>query len=237
MLRMISLGIDARAWGKDAVLLGVRRSRYTEAMDRLWTPWRYSYITGADDEPGPGTEAEKRTPRRKGVPKALEAWPGEDRQCVFCNLIRAVEWGLEQGMDEEAERAAYLIARLETCYVCLNAYPYSSGHLLVVPYEHTGSLAKLPVAAAEELVRTAQRVEAALREVYKPHGINLGMNLGEAAGAGVAEHIHLHALPRWFGDTNFMTTTAETRVLPETLDITWERLRRVLGVCADKMPD
>ncbi len=102
----------------------------------------------------------------------------------------------------------------------LNAFPYSSGHVMILPYLHTDSLAKLPVETAEEIMRPAQRMETVLREVYKPDGINLGMNLGEAAGAGVAGHIHLHVLPRWFGDTNFMTVVGETRVLPETLDVT-----------------
>jgi ATP adenylyltransferase len=194
---------------------------YTGGMDRLWTPWRYNYITGAEKEQaGAGW--------RKGVPKALEGWPGDDTGCVFCNLIRAVEWGLGEGIPS-AEEAGLVVARLETCYVCLNRFPYSSGHVLAVPYEHLDSLAKLPAAAAEELVRAAQRVETALRAVYRPDGINLGMNLGEAAGAGVAEHLHLHLLPRWFGDTNFMTVAAETRVLPETLETTWGRLRGALA--------
>ena len=186
-------------------------------MDRLWTPWRYNYISGAKAE------------ARKGVPEALSGWPGEDADCVFCNLIRAVEWGSGVLGVEAAERAGLVVARLETCFVCLNAYPYSSGHVMVVPYGHVDSLAKLPVGEAEELVRVAQRVETALREVYKPDGINLGMNLGEAAGAGVAGHLHLHAVPRWFGDTNFMTVVGETRILPETLERTWERVRAALG--------
>jgi ATP adenylyltransferase len=135
---------------------------------------------------------------------------------------------MESGM-ANAEEAGLVVVRLKTCYVCLNRFPYSSGHVLVVPYLHTDSLAKLPVDAAEEMIRVAQRVELAMRAVYRPDGINLGLNLGEAAGAGVAEHIHLHQLPRWFGDTNFMTVTAETRILPEELDVTWRRLREALA--------
>jgi len=100
---------------------------------------------------------------------------------------------------------------------------------MVVPYTRLDSLAKLPTPAATEMMALAQRMETALREVYRPDGVNLGMNLGEAAGAGVAEHLHLHILPRWFGDSNFMTATAETRVLPEPLPVTWERLRVALG--------
>ena len=126
---------------------------------------------------------------------------------------------------DEADAAGFVLARFKTCYVCLNRYPYSSGHLMVVPYLHTDSLANLPVDAAEEMIRVAQEVETALRKVYNPDGINLGLNLGRAAGAGVTEHIHLHVLPRWAGDTNFMTVVAETRVLPETMEVTWKRLR------------
>lgn len=182
------------------------------AMDRLWTPWRYSYVIGAQ------------THDRKGVPADLAGWPGEDHHCVFCNLNAAVVWGLTEGIPN-ALAAGHVIARLESCFICLNAYPYSSGHLLVLPYRHTDSLAKLDPSEAQELMRTMQSLDSVLREVYCPDGINVGMNLGEAAGAGVAGHLHIHMLPRWFGDTNFMTVTAETRVLPETLDVTWNRLK------------
>lgn len=201
----------ARSFGQ------LRCDIYTQAMDRLWTPWRYNYISGASPA------------ARKGVPEALAGWPGEDANCVFCNLIRSVQWGIEALGQDAAEKAGHVIARLDTCFLCLNAFPYGSGHLLLVPYRHTDSLAKLPAGEAEELIRAAQRAEAALRETYRPDGINLGMNLGEAAGAGVAEHLHLHALPRWFGDTNFLTAIGETRVLPETLDRTWERVRAALA--------
>jgi ATP adenylyltransferase len=188
-------------------------------MDRLWTPWRYSYITGATPE------------ARKGVPAELRDWPGDPeiaQDCVFCNLIRSVEWGIAQagGIAESAERAGYIVARMKHSFVCLNAFPYSSGHVLLVPYRHTDSLARLEPEEAGELMETARKMERVLREVYRPDGINLGLNLGEAAGAGVAQHLHLHMLPRWFGDTNFMTVTAETRVLPETLGVTWERIRK-----------
>ena len=175
-----------------------------------------------------GAEKDADKPPRPGVPKALEAWPGADTGCVFCNLIGAMDWagGPNGESRDEAECDGLIVARLETCFVMLNAFPYSSGHLMIVPYFHTDSLAKLSVVTAEEIIRTAQRMETALREVYTPDGINLGMNLGEAAGAGVAGHIHLHLLPRWSGDTNFMTVLAETRVLPETLCVTLDRLRR-----------
>jgi len=130
---------------------------------------------------------------------------------------------------EIAEQAAYIVHRGAECFICLNAYPYATGHLLIVPYLHLDSLAKLPPDAAQEMMLLSQQSETSLRSVYRPDGMNLGMNLGEAAGAGIAEHIHLHALPRWICDTNFMTVTGETRVLPETLDITWKKLREAFN--------
>ena len=185
-------------------------------MDRLWTPWRYSYITRSD-------------PRaRSGVPTALAAWPpsdADDKHCTFCNMVAAVDYAIAHGMAREAaEKAARIVYRGEHCFICLNIYPYSTGHLLIVPYQHLDSLASLPPEAAHELIHLAQRAESALREAYKPDGINMGLNLGEAAGAGIAEHIHLHALPRWSGDNNFMAVIAETRVLPESLDVSWAKL-------------
>jgi ATP adenylyltransferase len=181
-------------------------------MDRLWTPWRYNYVSRADRD------------LRKGVPAGLDAWPG-DLGCVFCNMIAAVDFAIDSGAaPEEAERAAHIVHRGATCFVCLNAFPYSTGHVMIIPYRHTDSLAKLEPEAATEMIALAQQTEACLRRVYRPDGLNLGINLGEAAGAGVADHLHLHALPRWSGDTNFMTVIAETRILPEALDVTWERL-------------
>ncbi len=187
-------------------------------MDRLWTPWRYAYITGEITEGA-----------RKGVPEALSGWPG-DHGCVFCNMIGALEWAVANGMPpHEAERAIHLLERGPTCFVVLNGFPYNNGHLMVVPYQHERSLAALPLATAEEMIRMARRAEQALRAVYHPDGLNMGLNLGESAGAGVADHLHLHALPRWTGDTNFMTVVAETRVLPEMLEASWERLRQALA--------
>lgn len=191
--------------------------RYTCGMDRLYTPWRYAYIT--DKRPG----------ARVGVPALLDAYPGDDGS-VFLNLIGSVRWAAQQGgfRQVDAERAGGVLLQAEHNFVCLNAYPYTSGHMMVVPYQHVDSLAKLATAATTEMMLLAQRLETALRTTYRPDGINLGMNVGEAAGAGVAEHLHLHVLPRWFGDANFMTSTAETRILPEALDATWTRLRAAL---------
>jgi ATP adenylyltransferase len=187
-------------------------------MDRLWTPWRYAYVTGA----------EKKMPKR-GVPEALAAWPG-DQHCVFCNMIAAVEYAIAHGMArEKAEAATYILARGPKCFMVLNAYPYNGGHLMVVPYQHEDSLARLPLETADELLREARRAERVLRSVYQPAGLNFGLNLGEAAGAGVAEHLHLHAVPRWSGDNNFMSVLAETRILPEMLEESWRRLRLALA--------
>ncbi len=186
-------------------------------MERLWTPWRYGYVSRSEGS------------ARPGVPDALRAWPGpegEDRNCVFCNMVAAVDYAAGHGMPiEEAEKAAHVLARGRSCFLCLNAFPYATGHVLIVPYTHLDSLAALPRQDAAEMMALAQRVESVLRALYRPAGMNFGLNLGEAGGAGIAGHIHMHALPRWVGDTNFMTVTADTRVLPEALDTTWQKLR------------
>jgi ATP adenylyltransferase len=195
-------------------------------MDHLWTPWRYAYITRSDPQ------------ARTGVAPELSAWPAaEDKHCVFCNMIAATDYAIAHGMPvETAERASHLVHRGTHCFVCLNVYPYATGHVLILPYLHIDSLAAAPPDAAHEIIDLAQTAERALRTTYRPDGINLGMNLGEAAGAGIAGHIHMHVLPRWIGDTNFMTVTAETRVLPEALDITWKRLREAFGNDATPRP-
>jgi ATP adenylyltransferase len=195
------------------------RARILASVDHLWTPWRYAYVTQPKDHNPDTHEA------RAGVPPALAAWPG-DHHCVFCNLIAAADYAIEHGMaPDEADRAANIVLRGRFCYICLNAYPYTSGHIMIVPYAHQGTLAALAPESAQEMMTLAQRADRALEHAYSPDGINMGLNLGKAAGAGVAGHLHMHLLPRWFGDTNFMTVTAETRVLPEVLEQTWQRLR------------
>jgi ATP adenylyltransferase len=191
-------------------------------VDHLWTPWRYAYVTEGDRK------------KRAGVPEELSAWPG-DTGCVFCNIIAASDYAIEYGMaPADAERAVGIVLRAERNYICLNRFPYTSGHIMVVPYEHQPSLAALPPETAHEMMDLAQRSERALTDVYRPDGLNFGLNLGKSAGAGVAGHVHLHALPRWTGDTNFMTVVGETRVLPEDLAVTWERLRQAFGVNSDR---
>jgi len=195
-------------------------------MDRLWTPWRYDYVSRAQSS------------SRPGVPAALDAWPGPDGGnggCLFCNMIAAVDYAIAQGMSgDEAEKHGRILARGRHSFLCLNAFPYATGHVLIVPYRHVDSLASLPQDEAAELMALAQRVESVLRAVYSPGGMNFGLNLGEAGGAGIAGHIHMHALPRWIGDTNFMTVTADTRVLPEALDTTWTRIREAWPETAPK---
>jgi ATP adenylyltransferase len=138
-----------------------------------------------------------------------------------------VDYAIAHGMArDDAEKSAHLLVRGASCFLCLNAFPYTTGHILIVPYRHLDSLAALPPADAQEMISLAQRVESVLRAVYSPSGMNFGINLGQAGGAGIAGHIHMHALPRWVGDTNFMTVTANTRVLPEDLNTTWARIRQ-----------
>lgn len=182
-------------------------------MDQLWTPWRFAYVTSRNG------------PARPGVAGRLEQWPG-DTGCVFCNLVASADYAIAHGMPaDEAELAAGLVLRGRHCFICLNAFPYTSGHVMVVPYAHLNRLSVLPPAAGHEMFDLARQTELALDQIYRPQGMNLGMNLGQAAGAGVQDHLHLHALPRWSGDTNFMTTVAETRVLPEDLATTWQQMR------------
>jgi len=138
---------------------------------------------------------------------------GNHEGCILCDLPELP--------DEEAR----IVYRGTTCYVILNTFPYTSGHVMVVPFVHVDELRQLPEAAAHEMMALSQKMEGVLRGLYSPGGINLGMNIGRAAGAGVAGHIHMHVLPRWIGDTSFMTTAGETRVLPETLEITYKRIR------------
>ena len=145
-------------------------------VERLFTPWRLSYVTNEVDAPG-------------------------------CALCRA-----RDGVDE-AERL--VVHRATACFVVMNLYPYTGGHVMVTPMRHIGSLGEATPEELSEMMSLTRRLEAVYREVYRPDGLNVGMNLGRAAGAGIADHIHLHVVPRWSGDTNFMTVVSDTRVIPE----------------------
>jgi ATP adenylyltransferase len=137
--------------------------------------------------------------------------------CVFCDAV------------QESDEKARIVLRGENCFIILNTFPYTPGHVMIVPYGHLDELRKLPSAAADEMMALSQRTESVLRELYHPDGINLGMNIGKAAGAGIAGHIHMHVLPRWVADANFVSVVCETRILPETLEETWGRMRKALG--------
>jgi ATP adenylyltransferase len=137
--------------------------------------------------------------------------------CIFCDAPK------------QSDQQALIVHRGTHCYVILNLYPYTNGHVMVVPYAHLDELEKLSADAAREMMALTQRSEGILRSLYKPDGINLGMNIGKAAGAGVAGHIHMHILPRWVADANFISVIGETRVLPETLEVTWERIGKAFA--------
>ena len=129
----------------------------------------------------------------------------------------------------ENDRETLVVHRGLHNFVILNRFPYTNGHVMVVPTEHVSTLSSLPDETLVEMMRLARDVEKHLRAIYHPDGFNMGLNIGRAAGAGIADHLHMHVLPRWFGDTNFMTVTGETRVLPEMLEVSWESLRAAFG--------
>jgi len=139
----------------------------------------------------------------------------DNPQCVFCRIRD----------DPDRDEMNFVLHRSKHNFVVLNIYPYISGHLLIVPYEHVGDLDRSGKETTDNLMDLTKRAQTALREAYDPPGFNLGMNLGTAAGAGIVDHIHIHIMPRWAGDTNFMSTVAETRVIPEDLKTTYEKLR------------
>ncbi len=157
-------------------------------MDRLYTPWRFAYVTGEQREEG----------------------------CVFCNRLDC------------DETANFVLHRGRHWYLILNRYPYNSGHLLLVLNRHQRLLSGCSPEELEEMSRLTGIMEAALLETYAPDGINFGYNGGSSAGAGIPEHLHLHMLPRWAGDTNFMSTIGDTRVMPQTLEQTYGQLLPVI---------
>lgn len=167
-------------------------------MDRLWSPWRLKYITGASTT---------------------------SSLCVFCDAALASTPPQTSGDSPDD----LVIARGALAYVILNLYPYNNGHLMVVPNRHIASLAVATDDELGELMRFVRDAEMALHEAYQPQGINVGINLGRSAGAGIVDHLHVHLVPRWTGDSNFMTVVGDTRVLPETLEQTAARLRPVFA--------
>lgn len=160
----------------------------TDALQRLWAPWRFGYVAGDDPVVG----------------------------CPFCVLPA-------RGPGED--RRSLILHRGEHVFVIFNAYPYNPGHLMVVPYAHEADLETLDAAVATELFEAGRLAVGVLRERLRCRGVNLGMNLGSAAGAGIADHLHLHVVPRWSGDTNFISVVGASRVLPRALDELYDVLR------------
>jgi len=157
-------------------------------MKRIWSPWRYCYITG--EKPA---------------------------DCVFCQLPQ-----------EQADEDNLILYRGEFCYIMLNRYPYTNGHLMVIPYQHVDTPLLLPQESLTELMVLNNLCIAALAEAMHPDGFNIGMNLGKAAGAGIKEHIHLHIVPRWAGDNNFMPVIGETRVINQSLEDSYRALLPII---------
>ena len=159
------------------------------------------------------------TPWRYQYIASLDKKTGEkEDRCVFCDAVAAND-----------DVRTLIVFRGAKNFVILNQYPYTTGHSMVVPYAHEADLGACDAATLAEMMELAQRLQRAFAANYSPQGYNLGMNLGRCAGAGIAGHLHLHVLPRWTGDASFMTTVGETRVHPEALSVTYEKLRRALA--------
>jgi ATP adenylyltransferase len=149
---------------------------------------------------------------------------GQQPECIFCEALKRNE-------DEET----LIVYRGKKAFVILNRFPYTSGHVMMVPYAHVAELNLSEPGALSEMMELAQRMERVFRQNYQPDGMNMGMNLGRAAGAGVTGHLHLHMLPRWIGDSNFMTVTGETRVHPEELRTTYQKIKKALEIKAGEL--
>lgn len=179
-------------------------------MKRLWTPWRMAYLK-------PTQGAKK-------------------RGCIFCAKVRARG---AKGRDRNAkDRENLVLWRGTRAFVVMNLYPYTNGHLMVAPYQHTGKLEELDGETLQEMMLLVATAIRALRQQMKPQGFNIGINLGRVAGAGVEDHVHIHVVPRWGGDTNFMPVLAEVRMIPEllpqTYDALWQAFRAVASHGSNK---
>jgi diadenosine tetraphosphate (Ap4A) HIT family hydrolase len=172
------------------------------SLEHLWAGWRAAYVESVPSE-------------MPAAPTGAAVDVGGESSCVFCRIIE------DPGSDEERG----IVARTAHSVALLNAYPYASGHVLVMPVRHVQELGELSADEAVDSWQVTLRAAAAIQRAYQPDGLNIGANLGRAAGAGIPAHLHLHVVPRWLGDTNFMTTVASVRVLPEPLPRTWAKLR------------
>jgi ATP adenylyltransferase len=163
-------------------------------MDRLWAPWRMTYIKGIDSDTG---------------------------ECIFCAKPK-----------EERDRENLILVRGKAAYVILNLYPYNNGHMMVVPYAHTSELEGLDSETVGEMWELCRRSVAVLKTAFHPEGFNIGLNIGRVSGAGIDQHLHLHIVPRWNGDTNFMPVVGATKVISQSLEETWDTLRPHYQGCA-----
>jgi ATP adenylyltransferase len=163
-------------------------------MDRLFAPWRMGYVSADSADAGGSAE-------------------GVDKGCIFCDKPR-----------DANDRENLIVHRAAQSFVLLNLYPYNNGHMMVAPYLHTAHLEELTPVCLLEIMILVKRCQAALRTAYHPHGYNIGMNIGQVAGAGIADHLHLHIVPRWSGDTNFMPILGGTKVLPDSLLGSYDRI-------------
>ena len=165
-------------------------------LEHLWAGWRSEYVAAASVANRPDRD------------------PSDEDGCVFCRILETGNPSSENG----------IVWRDDISCALLNAYPYTTAHLLVMPVRHLSGLNELSGAESASLWETARTAVEVLKSAYDPDGANIGANLGRAAGAGIPAHLHLHVLPRWSGDTNFMTTVAGVRVMPEPLEVTWAKL-------------
>jgi len=147
----------------------------------------------------------------------------QSQECIFCTQPA-----------EHRDEENHILYRGEHCYMMLNRYPYNNGHLMIAPFQHAGTIEKLSAETLAELMAQAQLALKALRFAMKPDGFNMGINEGKIAGAGYADHMHLHIVPRWNGDTNFMPVVADIKVMPEHLDIVYQQLKDALAVVKDQ---
>ncbi len=181
------------------------------SLDHLWAGWRAGYVASVSD----GVEFP--TPSSRVASQDVESRLDDagPEGCVFCAI------GASEADDEEL----HVLFRGRFTYAVLNAYPYVSGHLLVMPNRHIGEISALSDDEYSELFQVTRQAIIALESAYHADGMNMGANFGRAAGAGIPLHLHMHVLPRWIGDTNFMTTVASTRVMPEALSDSWRKVR------------
>jgi len=184
----------------------------SDGLGRLWAGWRGAYVAGVTDAERAETGDDSHGAATEDLP---ELGLGQVAGCVMCRVTAP-------GIDDAT---ANVVWRGRRCVAVLNAYPYSSGHLMVLPTRHVADLEALEPDEHAELWATVGRAVVAVKVAYRPDGLNLGANLGRAAGAGIPGHLHLHVLPRWEGDTNFTTAVSGTRVLPEALPDSWAKLR------------